>query len=167
MRRTLLVGLLFTAALGAQTYRPWIEAKVLGRCDSVVVGAIKTKTTLPNGDRLLRFSVDDLLHGRESETLLLVGTEKQFTSFPNLRKILFLKSTARDSMRVVLDWVDLPEDVSAARVDFLRSTIAICARKDAGRKRLAMRDHVLAYAPSRSAWVRRAVIRRNTTQHKS
>ena len=36
-----------------------IETQILARCDSVVVGSITTKTTLPNGDRLIRFKVDD------------------------------------------------------------------------------------------------------------
>lgn len=160
-RLTILLGVLLACGTGtaqSRDYRPWIDEVLLSRCRSIVVARLDRVTVMPSRERLARFHVKELLKGSEGETVLVIGAGDATDSFRKLDKILFLERTGGETMRVLVDLVDLPSQDGRARLSFVRRMLEASKRRQRTRvadvKRLVL-DHVTSGSP----WVRRVLIR--------
>ncbi|MCA9321805.1 MAG: hypothetical protein KDB53_13770, partial [Planctomycetes bacterium] len=157
------IVVLWCSALGAaqsepQTYRPWFDEVVLGNCRSLVVARVKNVDVLPNHQRLVRFTVDRVLRGDESDEILVLGADDRLIAFRDLQKLLFLEPTRHGSMRLVQDHVDLPKDEARERVDFVTAMVAVCDQVGSLRREAAAKTLLSTWIEAKSPWVRRVLV---------
>lgn len=157
----ILLSVACSSSLWAQDdeYRPWMQSAILGRCDSVVEAHVSKVSRLPAGGRLVRLTVGQVLSGSEPSSVLVMESSRRISVFRDLGKIVFLKKRPESSIRIAVDWVDLPKKDGLSRVELVSRIIAICGIGKPSLRASAMRGLVLNHLQSAHSWVRTTVIR--------
>ncbi|HGY91923.1 MAG TPA: hypothetical protein ENK43_12200 [Planctomycetes bacterium] len=141
-----------------EVYRPWFDEVALSSCHSLVVAHITRVNRIADGQRLIRFAVDEVLRGKESDRILVLSSDEGLVAWPDLQKILFLVPSRKGLMRLVVDHVDLPQADAAERIRFLRALVPVSSIIGPGRQAMFVKNLLRTYRNSSSPWVRRILV---------
>ncbi len=142
----------------SRVYRPWFDEVALSSCRSLIVGHVTRVNRIADGQRLIRFAVDQVLRGKEGDHVLVISSDEGLVAWPDLQKLLFLVPSRKGTMRLVVDHVDLPKADAGERIRFLRALVSVSSIVGPSRQANAVKVLLRTYGESPSVWVRRILV---------